>query len=143
MMPAMNRRRYLSRSTAGLILLLSFALFPADVLAQSDLGSPQRIRHVESALVIKKSQAGPWSDYVAALKAYRAAVRDVREAEIELLGGAQAIDGDNNAVLNERQGARLLAKDALKASYETLYEALDPAQQQIADATLTVGECGR
>lgn len=139
----MNRRRYLSRSTGSLALLLAFALSPADALAQSDLGSPQRIRQVKEKLVIKENQAGAWSDYVAALKAYRAAVRDVREAEIELLGGAQAIDGDNDAMLNERRNARLMAKDALKASYETLFEVLDPSQQQVADATLTAGECGR
>lgn len=123
--------------------MLAFAAFPRGVLAQSDLGSPQRIRQVKSALAIKRGQEGPWSDYVEALKAYRAAVREVRAAEIDLMGGAQAIDGANDAVLQERQSERLKAKAALKASYETLYGALEPAQQRIADSTLTAGECGR
>ena len=59
------------------------------------------------------------------------------------MGGAHAIDGSDDAVLRDRQTARLMAKADLKSSYETFYGVLDPAQRQVADATLTAGECGR
>jgi hypothetical protein len=133
-------RRYLMQAVAG---LLSLATLPTIVLAQSELGSPGRIRQVKAELGVKNTQTGPWSDYVAALQTYRQAMRDVREAEIELMGGAHAIEGSDDAVLKDRQTARLLAKAALKTRYEAFYGALDPDQQQIADATLTAGECGR
>lgn len=123
--------------------MLAFAAFPAVALAQADLGSPQRIRQVKTALAVKSSQEVSWSYYVEALKAYRAAVRDVRAAEIDLMGGAKAIDGANDAVLRDRQSAQRDAKAALKASYETFYDGLDDRQQRIADSTLTAGECGR
>lgn len=139
----MTKRSLLGYAALGFSSMLALAALPRGALGQSDLGSPQRIRHVKATLAIRISQAGPWSDYVAALDAYRAAVRDVREAEIELMGGAQALDGDNDAVLNERQNTRLLAKATLQAKYETFYSVLDPAQQRIADATLTAGECGK
>lgn len=127
----------------GLTSMLALAALPGAALGQSDLGSPQRIRHVKATLAITSSQAGPWSDYVVALDAYRTAERDVREAEIQVMGGAQSLDGDNDAMLNERQNTRLLAKATLQAKYETFYGVLDPAQQRIADATLTAGECGK
>lgn len=135
-----TRRRYLQLAVTSLV---SFAALAPTVSAQSELGSPERIRQVKAKLGVKNIQAGPWSDYVAALETYRQAVRDVREAEVELMGGAHAIEGSDDAVLRERQSARLLAKAALKIRYEAFYGALDPGQQQIADATLTAGECGR
>jgi len=139
-MTSATRRLYLQRTVATLV---SLAALPATVLAQSELGSPERIQQVKAELGVKTTQTGPWSDYVAALQTYREAVRDVREAEIELIGGAHAIEGSDDAVLKERQSARLLAKATLKTRYEAFYKALDPDQQQIADATLTAGECGR
>lgn len=139
----MNRRRLLARAGPALAAMAALAAIPAGALAQSDLGSPQRIRQVKAALAVKQSQEGPWSDYVDALKAYRSAVRDVRAAEIDLMGGAQAIDGTNDAILQDRQSEQIKAKRALKASYDTFYGALDSGQQRIADATLTAGECGR
>lgn len=139
-MTSMTRRRYLQQAAASLV---SLAILPTIVLAQSELGSPERIRQVKAELGVKDTQAGPWSDYVAALETYRQAVRDVREAEIEMMGGAHAIEGSDDAVLKDRQTARLLAKAALKTRYEAFYDALDPDQRQIADATLTAGECGR
>jgi len=141
-MSVMNRRSLLACAGRG-AALLAFAAYPGAAFGQSDLGSPQRIRQVKAALAVTPSQEGPWSDYVEALTAYRAAVREVRAAEIDLMGGAQAIDGANDAVLQERQSELIKAKAALKASYETFYGVLDPAQQRIADATLTAGECGR
>jgi hypothetical protein len=142
-MTSASRRRYLQRTVASLVSTLALAALPATVSAQSELGSPERIRQVKADLGVKSTQNGPWSDYVAALQTYRQAVRDVREAEIELMGGTQAIEGSDDAVLKERQTARLLAKAVLKTRYEAFYGALDPDQQQIADATLTAGECGR
>jgi hypothetical protein len=139
-MTPMTRRRYLQQAAASLI---SLAALPTTVRAQSELGSPERIRQVKAELGVKNTQSGPWSDYVAALETYRQAVRDIREAEIELMGGAHAIEGSDDASLKERQNARLLAKAALKTRYEAFYGALDPDQRQIADATLTAGECGR
>lgn len=136
----LNRRGLLS---SGIAAMLALAAFPGAVLAQSDLGSPGRIRQVKAALAVKGSQSGPWSDYVEALGAYRAAVRGVREAEVDLLGGAQTLEGDNDAVLSERQSARRLAKVDLKARYEAFYDVLDATQKRVADATLTAGECGR
>lgn len=142
-MSSASRRRYLQRIVASLVSTLAFTALPATVLAQSELGSPERIRQVKAELGVKNTQTGPWSDYVAALQTYRQAVRDVREAEIELMGGAQAIEGSDDAVLKERLTARLLAKAALKTRYEAFYGALDSDQRQVADATLTAGECGR
>lgn len=139
MMSVTTRRRVL----AGLVAMPALAAFPATTLAEAELGSPERIRQVKAALGVKDNQSGPWADYVAALESYRATVRDIREAEIQLMGGAHAIDGADDAVLRDRQNARLLAKAALKSSYEALYGVLDSTQQQIANATLTAGECGR
>lgn len=139
-MTSATRRRYLQRMMASLVSLAALA---TPVLAQSDLGSPERIRQVKAKLGVKNAQTGPWSDYVAALETYSQAVRDVREAEVELMGGSHAIEGSDDAVLKRRQSARLLAKAALKTRYEAFYDALDSGQQQIADATLTAGECGR
>lgn len=139
----MTRRSLLGYTVPSLASMLALTTLPGGAFGQADLGSPQRIRHLKSTLAIRSSQAGPWSDYAAALDAYRAAVRDVREAEIQLMGGAQALDGDNDAMLNERRDARLLAKATLQAKYETFYAVLDPAQQRTADATLTAGECGK
>lgn len=135
-----TRRRYLRLAVTSLVSLAAPATI---VLAQTELGSPERIRQVKAKLGVRNTQAGPWSDYVAALETYRLAVRDVRQAEVELMGGAHAIEGSDDAVLKARQNDRLLAKAALKTSYEAFYGALDPDQQQIADATLTAGECGR
>lgn len=135
----MNRRNFLGYAGA----MLALAAVPRGALAETDLGSPRRTGQIKATLVIKDSQKAPWSDYVQALADYRAAERDVREAEIELMGGAQALDDDNDAVLRERQGTRLLAKEALRAKYDALYELLDARQKQIADVTLTAGECGR
>lgn len=136
---AMSRRR----AAASLVSLLALAAFSATGRAQSELGSPRRIRQVKAALGVRDTQSGAWSDYVAALEAYRAAVREVREAEIQLMGGTHAIDGSDDALLRDRQTARLMAKADLKSSYEAFYGVLDGAQQRIADATLTAGECGR
>ena len=139
-MTSVSRRRYLQRMLTSLVLLAAPA---TPVLAQSELGSPARIRQVMAKLGVRNTQTGPWSDYVAALETYRQAVRDVRAAEVALMGGAHAIEGSDDTVLKARQNDRLLAKAALRTRYEAFYGALDPDQQQIADATLTAGECGR
>ena len=137
----MNRRHFSAAPLA--VLMMTVAAGPRLALADSDLGSPQRIRHVKAALAITEGQAAPWSDYVAALAAYRSSVREVRAAEIQLMGGAQAVEGDDDAVLRDRKSERFKAKSVLKTRYEALYGALDSAQRHVADATLTAGECGR
>lgn len=142
-MTSATRRRYLQRIAASLVSMLALVALPTAVVAQSDLGSPERIQKVKAELGVRSTQTGQWSDYVAALQSYRRTVRDMREAEIELMGGSHAIEGSDDSVLKERQTARLLAKAALKTRYEAFYAALDLHQQQIADATLTAGECGR
>ncbi|MFZ5674016.1 MAG: Spy/CpxP family protein refolding chaperone [Pseudomonadota bacterium] len=136
----MNRRQYFF---AALALLAAPVVSLRSAWADSDVGSPQRVRAVKTALRITSVQTEHWLSYAEALETYRSAVRDVREAELQVMGGSQTIDEDNTAALRARQAERLQAKANLRVSYEILYEKLDPAQRRIADAILTAGECGR
>jgi hypothetical protein len=108
----------------------------------SDFGSPSRIEYLKAAIAIKERQQTQWTEYTLALQAFRKALRDRREIEVQtVFGNSEFVAGDSS--FGERQDEYEVAKADLKDKYATLYAALDASQRVLADATLTKGECGR
>ncbi len=115
-----------------------------DGIPDQGFASSARIQYLKTRIAIKDGQSEAWSTYIAALEAYREAVRGERAAEVQgILGGADPVEGGAEPIFGEHPARRATAKATLKASYEALYAVLDPSQQRAADATLTAGECGK
>lgn len=114
------------------------------VFEELNFGSSRRLRYLKMRIGIKSRQSEEWSEYISALRAFRQAVRDEREAEVQnILGGFEQPVEANDVSASERRNQRVAAKAVLKSRFESLYATLDTSQRLIADATLTAGECGR
>lgn len=109
-----------------------------------EFGSESRLKYLKATLGIKRGQSKPWAEYALALQAFRKAVRDRREEEVQrIFGNPGLFPMADDSRFRERQEQYDLAKADLRAKYDTLYAVLDASQRLLADATLTRGECGR